>query len=130
MPNLINIDVSSLTKSISDVFQSAIKKKENLANIDKEVEKQIQDFMGRINDGQNAINLEESKSESLFKSGWRPAVAWICVAGLFWKFIAYPVFMFFNVGTPVIETDGLMELVMAMLGLAGIRSFDKKSGAK
>ena len=60
-------------------------------------------------DGQMEINKEEARSASLFVSGWRPAVGWVCVLGL---------------------GDVLVELVCAMLGVGALRSFDKSRGGR
>src|SRR5262245_36680112 len=48
------------------------------------------DSMLTSDQGQVAINVEEAKSDDLFKSGWRPAVGWMCVAGLAYQFIIAP----------------------------------------
>jgi hypothetical protein len=134
MAGLINIDVSSLGKSISDTAVAAIKKGENLLIIQKDIEKQIQEFIGSINQGQIDLNKIDAQSGNIFKSGWRPALAWVCVAGFVWGFIVYPVTVFIlkilgiNQELPAINSDGLFELVLALLGMAGIRSFDKSKG--
>lgn len=134
MPGLINVDVGSLAKSISDPIKAAIEKDGNLANINKEVEKQIQDFLSKINDGQIELNKIEAQSESLFKSGWRPALAWMAVAGFAWGFLIYPIVVFcmkllgINQELPLINSEGLFQLVLALLGMSGIREFGKLKG--
>lgn len=81
---------------------------------------------------QTAINIEEAKSDSLFKGGWRPAVGWVCVAGLGYTFIVRPMLPWL-VGLfgaqvpamPAIRTDELMILLTSMLGLGGFRTFER-----
>ena len=81
------------------------------------------------------VNKAEATHTSLFVAGWRPAVGWVCVAGLGWQFVGYPVaawaFASFwpAVQPPVIVSEYLMELVLGMLGLAGLRSFERVRGA-
>ena len=80
--------------------------------------------------GQAAINLEEAKSPSLFKSGWRPAAGWICVAGLAYQFVLAPVlgWLCLMAGIsqpPAIDTGTLVSMLIGMLGLGGIRSNEK-----
>jgi hypothetical protein len=134
MANLVNIDVGSLAKSIAGPIEAAIKKGENLANIEKEVAAQLQGFLTDVNKGQVELNKIDAQSPSLFKSGWRPALAWIAVAGFFWGYIVYPITVFFlkifeiKQDLPTINSDGLFELVLALLGMAGIREFGKVKG--
>lgn len=85
--------------------------------------------------GQNAINLEEAKSDSLFKSGWRPAVGWVCVAGLTYTFVVKPIlpwivalFGVVVVPMPDIPMGDLSVLLCGLLGLGGFRTFEKIRG--
>ena len=82
------------------------------------------------------VNEEEAKSENLFKSGWRPAIGWICVFGLAYNFVIYNLLLWvvatFNIAItpPALMSDILMELVFAMLGLGSLRTFEKVKGIK
>ena len=83
--------------------------------------------------GQIEINKVEAQHSSVFVSGWRPAVGWICAAALGYEFIAMPLFAWasLNFGwqsPPHLVMDGLMELVLAMLGVAGLRTFENYKG--
>lgn len=81
--------------------------------------------------GQTAINVEEAKSDNLFKSGWRPAVGWVCVFGLA-LFVTgsmiVPWYLTIS-GTPFvppkIDYEPLWGVMMGMLGLGGFRTFEK-----
>ena len=78
------------------------------------------------------VNLEEAKSPSLFVSGWRPFVGWACGFGLayvallepFARFIAQVGFAYVG-GFPMIDTSLTMQVLVGMLGLGGLRSFEK-----
>lgn len=81
--------------------------------------------------GQMEINKEEAKTD-LFRGGWRPAVGWSCVAGLVYQFLAMPILPWaaavvgFSVPPlPAIDNETLMVLLTGMLGLGGLRSFEK-----
>ena len=86
--------------------------------------------------GQQAVNLEEAKSESIFKSGWRPFVGWICGTGLAMQFLVAPVATFFAavfghpLVFPALDLSTLLTLLFGMLGMGTLRSFDKKQGIK
>ena len=83
--------------------------------------------------GQQAVNLEEAKSESIFKSGWRPFVGWICGTGLAMQFLVAPVATFFAsvfghpLVFPALDLSTLLTLLFGMLGMGTLRSFDKKT---
>ena len=82
--------------------------------------------------GQLAVNAEEAKSGSFFKSGWRPAVGWVCVFGLIYSTIGVA---FFNLllgvlGLPLfppVDTQTLMTILFGMLGLGYYRTKEKIS---
>ena len=89
---------------------------------------------------QSKVNAVEAESESLFKSGWRPAVGWTCVAGLIYTFILRP-FLIFTLNIlavyyqiqidqlpvlPSLDINELMTLLFGLLGLGAYRSYDKK----
>lgn len=81
--------------------------------------------------GQLEINKIEAASDSLFKSGWRPAVGWTCVIALFYQFLMRPLLPWLSAvaGHPMPEMpdlgENLWELMFGMLGLGGMRSFEK-----
>ena len=83
---------------------------------------------------QAQTNLEQAKHPSIFVAGARPAIMWICAFGLGWQFVFQPVAVWciavsgIDVVLPIIETEGLMSLTLALLGLGGMRSFEKSKG--
>lgn len=84
--------------------------------------------------GQMKINEIEAGSESFFKSGWRPAVGWICVFGLFYQFVFLPFATFFlalyeiRAVMPAMDLNTLMTLLFGLLGLGGYRTIEKFKG--
>lgn len=83
---------------------------------------------------QSDINKAEAASPSLFVSGWRPFIGWVCGVGLAWTFVGHPVAAWIlvlchiDVLLPEVDSNTLMALVTAMLGLAGVRSYEKVQG--
>lgn len=79
-------------------------------------------------------NATEAASGSLFVGGWRPAVGWMCVFGLGYMTLFRPIASWvatiYGVGSvpPVVDTTVLLELLLGMLGMGGLRSYDKKQG--
>ena len=99
-----------------------------------ELQKLAQDF--ELAKGQIVINTEESKSPSLFVSGWRPAIGWICGMALFYNYIFMPLFTYVAVwignapAMPALESGELMTLLFGMLGLGGLRTYEKTKISK
>jgi hypothetical protein len=84
---------------------------------------------------QTDINKEEAKSESLFKSGWRPATGWSCVFGFSYQILFRPIFGWVAQNLwgwsmpPSLEMDTLMTLLFGLLGLGAYRTVEKIKGA-
>ncbi len=84
--------------------------------------------------GQIDINKEQAKHPSIFVSGARPAIMWVCCLGLLWQFFIGPILTWFAVMfnpdlmPPSLEMEGLVTLVMSLLGLGAMRSFEKSKG--
>lgn len=80
------------------------------------------------------VNKTEAQHRSIWVAGWRPACGWICATALGWHFILQPIVLFaaaiFNVTLPIPAFDmgSLMTVLMGMLGLGGLRSFEKSKG--
>ncbi len=77
------------------------------------------------------LNSVEAAHQSLFVAGWRPAVGWVCALAMLLNFILIP---FINLGMEfagqdirldLIEMDTMMPVLLGMLGLGGMRSYEK-----
>jgi hypothetical protein len=84
---------------------------------------------------QTDINKIEAGSSSIFVSGWRPFVGWVCGASLVYAAIIEPlarfiakVFFAYGGEFPVIDTTLTLQILLGLLGMAGLRSWDKKNG--
>ena len=83
---------------------------------------------------QHQLNQIALQKRSLFLSGWRPLAGWSCAVGVAWVFLGAPIVQMvatsFGIDVPFPEllTDYLFELLLGLLGMAGIRSFDKLKG--
>jgi hypothetical protein len=93
---------------------------------------QDQDFQKAM--GQLEINKVEAQHSSIFVAGWRPAIGWVCVIGLAYNFLFYPMLTWLvavtgaEINPPPLLSENLMELVLGMLGLGALRSFEKWKG--
>lgn len=88
---------------------------------------------------QTTINAAEASNESVFVSGWRPFIGWVCGWAFAWKFIIQPFAVFFIIACgiefdvkslPVLDWTEMSSVLLGMLGLGGLRSFDKMQNGK
>jgi hypothetical protein len=84
---------------------------------------------------QMEINKIEASNPSLFVSGWRPFIGWVCGISLTYAAIIEPVSRFiasvmfkYNGAFPIIDTTLTLQILLGLLGLAGMRSWEKKEG--
>ena len=84
--------------------------------------------------GQLEINKEEAKNPSLWVSGWRPFVGWVGASGLAYAAILEPLARFvatlsgYTGAFPLLDTTITMQILFAILGVGGLRSFEKAKG--
>ena len=84
--------------------------------------------------GQTDVNAVEAANANVFVSGWRPFIGWVCGAALAYQYVAAPLLMWIAsslhiaLATPPKLDDTLWQLVFAMLGLGGMRTFEKIKG--
>ena len=84
-----------------------------------------------INKAKIEVNKVEANSNSLFVSGWRPFVGWTCGVALCYHFVLQPflVFLLYSSGyqmdLPVFDMTTLTTILMGLLGLGGLRSYEK-----
>lgn len=84
--------------------------------------------------GQLAVNAAEASSGSVFTSGWRPFIGWICGAGLGFQFIVSPLATFTAglfgkvIVFPPLDMGTLLTLLLGMLGLGSMRTIEKMKG--
>jgi Holin of 3TMs, for gene-transfer release len=78
---------------------------------------------------QAETNTAEASSPSLFVAGWRPFVGWVCGSAFAWTFVVGPA-LSWATGRPLPMPDmsALSMVLLGMLGLGGMRTFEKISG--
>ena len=81
------------------------------------------------------VNKAEAASGSVFKGGWRPFIGWVCGSAFAYHFVLQPVIVFvvLAVGVdlpplPEFDMTSLMTVLMGMLGLGGLRTYEKQKG--
>ena len=90
---------------------------------------------------QMEVNKSEAQNHNLFGAGWRPAVGWVGAAAMAYQFLLYPLLVWAWVWLqaerivpkevnppPMLDTEALWVILSGMLGIAGMRSFEKTRG--
>lgn len=79
---------------------------------------------------QAAIMQVQAQHRSTFVAGARPFLMWVCGIGFLFAFVINPLLQWLmpNAGAPELPLDVMMELTLAMLGLAGLRTVEKLKG--
>lgn len=103
--------------------------------LEAEAEKNLLDAFQGAMQAQMAINEKEAQHGSLFVAGWRPAIGWVCGLAFFWNFVVQPLFSWgaFLAGVdigqaPSLDLSQMMPVLLGMLGLGGLRTYEKRAG--
>ena len=82
--------------------------------------------------GQIEVNKIEAASANWFVSSWRPATGWVCVCALAYQFVLSPMLRFIALTVmdtppafPVLDSSQLTPILIGMLGLGGLRTYEK-----
>lgn len=129
---------------IGSVIESVGKVASDLITTDKErmqLELEGRKLDQAIDLAQIEVNKVEAASNSVFVAGWRPAIGWIGAAAMAYQFLLYPMLLWgwtYLQGTgwipkelappPVLDADQLWVILSGILGIAGMRSFEKTKG--
>ena len=117
----------SITSVAGKVLDKFVQDKDLKAKLDQEMKMAFHE----ANLAQIELNKEEAKSSSLFVSGWRPFVGWTCGVALAYHFILEPFIKFIvvingvDVELPTFDFSQLSSILMGMLGLGGLRTYEK-----
>jgi hypothetical protein len=125
--------IEKLIGPITGLLDKFIEDKDQKNALAHEIATMSQKYAQEIAKGQMAINQVEAAHKSLFVSGWRPAVGWVCVLGMFGNFITIPFSNFvlallgIDIVIPLVPLETMMPVLMGMLGLGAMRSYEKKN---
>ena len=128
--------LSSLLPVATKIIDRVVPDKNAAQKAKISMEKELTTAFNKANLAQIETNKIQAAHPSIFVSGARPAIMWICAFGLGWQFVVQPVAVWglalsgAGIALPIIETEGLMSLTLALLGLGGMRSFEKSKGVQ
>ena len=125
--------IDKLIGPVSGLLDKFIPDADTKAKLAHEVATMAQNHAQELAKSQLEVNKVEAAHKSLFVSGWRPAVGWVCVLGMFGNFITIPFSNFvlalfgIDIVIPLVPLETMMPVLMGMLGLGAMRTYEKKN---
>jgi hypothetical protein len=126
--------ITTLLPSIMDVAGRFLPEdKEKRAEAEREIEAKLTESLAKIDLAQLEINKEDAKG-NWFQSGWRPFIGWSCGFALAYTYVMQPILTFglaqagYLIDLPAVNLGEMMPVLMGMLGLGGLRTFEKVKG--
>ena len=124
------MDITGLG-AVSGLVTSAI---ERIWPDKTEAEKQQLAAAVMVVQGQMDINKVEAANPSVFVSGWRPFIGWVCGSACAWNWIGLPlakviaVILGHSIELSPADLTEMMPVLLGMLGLGGLRTLEKFKG--
>jgi len=119
--------LDKLIEPVSHIVDKLVSDKDLQIKLSHEIEKEIIS----LNRSQLEVNKVEAKHNNIFVAGWRPFIGWICGLSIAYHFILEPVIQYIliinniNFDTPEFDFSQLSTIVMAMLGMSTLRTYEK-----
>jgi hypothetical protein len=119
--------IDKLIQPVGDILDKFVADKDLKIKLSHELEKEIIS----LNKAQLEVNKVEAKHNNIFVSGWRPFIGWCCGLSLAYHFILEPIIQYILIvngvqfDTPEFDFSQLSTIVMAMLGMSGLRTYEK-----
>jgi hypothetical protein len=128
--------IDKLIGPVTGLLDKFIADADTKAKLAHEVATMAQNHAQELAKGQMEINAVEAANSNVFVSGWRPFIGWTCGLGMFGNFITIPFSNFvlalleLNIVIPLVPfpLETMMPVLMGMLGLGAMRTYEKKSG--
>ena len=123
--------IGSLIGPVSALLDKAIPDKDLKEKLAHEIATMAERQAHETVQAQLEINKTEAEHPSLFVSGWRPAVGWVCVLGMAGNFITIPFTNMvlelagYDVVLPMVDMETLLPVLLGMLGLGAMRTVEK-----
>ena len=129
---MIQALLPSILPAVTDVIGRFLPEdKEAKAKAEREIEAKLTTHLAKIDLAQLDINKTEAAHRRVFVSGWRPFIGWSCGVALAWSYVVTPILTFvlaqtgYLVELPSMNLGEMMPVLMGMLGLGGLRTFEK-----
>lgn len=128
---IIGSIIEDILGGVTDIVSEAVVDKDKKNEIRLELEKIRDAAEARLSDeriAQMEINKAEAQHGSIFVAGWRPAVGWVCAAGLAAQVILFPLADRLFGWSMQFDTELLLLTMSGMLGIGAMRTYEKTKG--
>lgn len=119
--------IDKLIGPVSGLLDKFIEDKDQKARLAHEVATMAENHAQKVALAQIELNTQDAKG-NWFQSSWRPLCGHVCVLGLAVNFLVSPIAAGFGVEVPQADMSVMMPVLMGMLGLGGLRSFERVKG--
>ena len=122
--------IEKLIDPISNILDKFVADKD----LKQKLEHELKTELHRANMAQIEVNKEEAKHRTVFVAGWRPFIGWTCGVALAYTYVLQPILVFglaqagYLIELPKMDLGEMMPVLMGMLGLGGLRTFEKFKG--
>jgi hypothetical protein len=127
--------ISSLVGPVTGILDKFVEDKDAKAAMAHEIATMAEKAAHDAAMAQVEVNKAEAQHRSIFVAGWRPFVGWVCGIALAYHFVLQPIIVFIAAflsyelpKLPEFDMGSLMTVLMGMLGLGGLRTFEKSKG--
>ena len=127
--------IQSLIAPVTGLLDKFIEDNDQKAALAHEIATMSQKHAQELSLAQIEVNKAEAQSGSLFKGGWRPAVGWVCAIAFLYHFLLKDIIMFVcafaGVDVPELpdfDMSTLLTVLGGMLGIGGLRTYEKQKG--
>lgn len=127
--------LQALIGPVAGLLDKFIEDADQKAQLAHDIATMAERHMHEANMGQIEINKAEAQHRSMFVAGWRPFLGWGLSFAMVWHFVLVPMltFAFAYAGIvppdlPEFDMESLMTVLLGMLGLGGLRTFEKTKG--
>ena len=123
--------LASLVGPVTGLLDKFIEDKDQKAMLAHKIATMSEEHHQELMKSQIEVNKVEAASTKLFVAGWRPFIGWTCGLGMFGNFITIPFANFalalleINIVIPLVPLETMMPVLMGMLGLGAMRSYEK-----
>jgi hypothetical protein len=119
--------IDKLIGPVTGILDKFIEDKDQKALLAHEVATMAENHAQKVALAQIELNTQDAKG-NWFQSSWRPLCGHVCVLGLAVNFLVSPIAAGFGLEVPQADMSVMMPVLMGMLGLGGLRSFERVKG--
>jgi|TARA_R110000744_G_scaffold214522_1_gene333289 hypothetical protein len=126
--------LGNLIGPVTGILDKFIEDKDTKNKLAHEISTMAERHAQELAKGQLEINKTEAASRNIFVAGWRPFIGWVCGVAMAYNYVLQPMLIFglaqadYLVALPSIDLSEMMPVLLGMLGLGGLRSFEKFKG--